>query len=74
MEVTKEGAYIGITDDTDRRKAEHKRRGKNVAYWNFSPADTEAAARRVEKYFQDLGMNGDTGLNNAMTWSADAGS
>ena len=48
---------IGITDDADRRKGEHK----NPKYWHDWRADSETIARNVEKYFLDKGMEGDTG-------------
>ena len=48
---------IGITDDPDRRKAEHK----NPTYWMQWRADTDTMARNVEKYFKDKGMKGDVG-------------
>lgn len=53
--------YIGITDDADRRKEEHKSDGKDVTFWNSWPADTEAIARQVEKHFLDCGMDGGGG-------------
>ena len=45
---------IGITDDPERRKKEHN----NPVPWYHWRADTEAIARRVEKYFLDKGMKG----------------
>ena len=53
--------YIGITDDPDERKADHKSKGVDVSYWRSWPADSESIARRVERHFLDLGMRGDTG-------------
>ena len=50
--------YIGITDDTDERKADHENKGKNVKAWKHWRADSEAVARSVEKHFQKLGMTG----------------
>ena len=48
---------IGITDDPARRKEEHG----NPKYWMRWKADTEAIARKVEKYFIAKGMKGATG-------------
>ena len=48
---------IGVTDDADRRKAEHG----NPKYWMQWNPDSETAARNVEKYFLDKGMKGAPG-------------
>jgi len=48
---------IGITDDPDRRRAEHN----NPKHWHHWRADTETIARNVEKYFIGKGMKGDAG-------------
>ncbi len=48
---------IGVTDDPVRRKGEHG----NPQYWHQWDADTETAARNVEKYFLDKGMKGGGG-------------
>ena len=48
---------IGVTDDPVRRKGEHS----NTEHWMQWKADSEAAARNVEKYFLDKGMKGGTG-------------
>jgi len=48
---------IGITDDPERRKAEHD----HPKYWQHWKADSEAIARSVEKYFLDKGMKGAPG-------------
>ena len=53
--------YIGITDDLERRKAEHDSAGDSTKYWQSWKADTETIARNVEKYFLDKGMKGGTG-------------
>ena len=52
---------IGITDNPDRRKSEHKSDGKSVQYWKHWKADSETVARNVEKYFGDKGMKGGGG-------------
>jgi hypothetical protein len=48
---------IGITTDPDRRKLEH---GSPVL-WHHWDAGYESVARRIEKYFLDKGLKGDTG-------------
>ena len=48
---------IGVTDDPVRRKSEHG----NPQHWHQWDADTETAARNVEKYFLDKGMKGAPG-------------
>jgi hypothetical protein len=48
---------IGVTDDPDRRKTEHG----DPAAWMQWKADSEVAARNVEKYFLDKGMKGGGG-------------
>ena len=48
---------IGVTDDPVRRKSEHD----NPTNWHQWDADTETAARNVEKYFLDKGMKGSGG-------------
>ncbi len=48
---------IGVTDDPVRRKSEHG----NPKHWHQWDADTETAARNVERYFLAKGMKGGTG-------------
>ncbi len=48
---------IGVTDDPVRRKSEHG----NPQYWHQWDADTETAARNVEKHFLDKDMKGSGG-------------
>jgi hypothetical protein len=52
---------IGITDDPERRRAEHDNVHDNTKYWKHWKADTENIARNVEKYFLAKGMKGSTG-------------
>ena len=49
---------IGITDDPERRRKEHRSDGKDTGSWTVWEADTEDIARSVEEYFIDKGMNG----------------
>ena len=48
---------IGVTDNPVRRKSEHG----DPTHWHQWDADTETAARNVEKYFLDKGMKGGGG-------------
>ncbi len=48
---------IGVTDDPERRKTEHD----DPKYWKQWNADSETAARNVEKHFLDKGMKGGGG-------------
>ena len=48
---------IGITDNLARRKREH---GYPIL-WHDWDAITESSARKIEKYFLDKGMKGETG-------------
>ena len=48
---------VGVTDDWARRKIEHG----YPALWHQWDADTEVAARNVEKCFLDKGMKGGSG-------------
>jgi hypothetical protein len=52
---------IGITNDPERRKNEHKSEGKNVTHWSHWYADSESIARRVEDHFLNKGMKGGGG-------------
>ena len=57
-EVTNYSVWtIGVTDDPSRRREEHG----NPRYWHHWNADSEQAARNVEAYFIDKGMQGATG-------------
>ena len=48
---------IGVTDDPARRRTEHG----NPSHWHQWDADTETAARNVERYFIAKGMKGAPG-------------
>ena len=48
---------IGVTDNPVRRKIEHS----IPKQWHQWHADTETAARNVEKYFLAMGMKGGSG-------------
>ncbi len=51
---------IGVTDDPERRKTEHTE-NDDTKYWKQWDADSETAARNVEKHFLDKGMKGGGG-------------
>lgn len=59
---------IGITNDPERRKTEHRNEGKNIQYWKDWKADTETIAQNVEKYFLDKGMKGGIGGGDDSTF------
>ena len=48
---------VGVTDAPSRRKTEHG----TPKHWMQWKADSETAARNVEKYFLDKGMKGGSG-------------
>ena len=53
--------YIGVTSDINERLF-HAHGVPETGHWYiYRYADTEDIAREVEKYFLDLGMQGDTG-------------
>ncbi len=56
--------YVGITNDVERRLfGEHNvQREKN--WWIFREALDKVTAQKVEEYYLDKGMQGDTGGGN----------
>lgn len=53
---------IGVTDDPDTRKDQHKSDGKNVDWWKAWRADSEDDARAIEDfYLKKKGMKGGPG-------------
>lgn len=52
---------IGVTDDPNTRKDQHKSDDENVDYWQHWNADSEKDARDIEAYFIQKGMKGGTG-------------
>ena len=52
---------IGVTDDPARRRTEHKNAGHNTEWWHDWNADSEEAARSVERHFLNKGMKGGSG-------------
>jgi hypothetical protein len=65
--IDKEGSvfsnwYVGITDNCKRRLGEHSvPTGKGEAWWICREAEDDETARKIEKYFIDLGCDGGDG-------------
>jgi hypothetical protein len=55
---------IGITNDPDARKQAHG----NPLTWYQWKAPSEGVARRIERYFLDKGMKGDTSKSDYPTY------
>jgi len=47
--------YAGITNNTDRRKAEHILEKEIIKHWKFIDAGSVDNANEVEKYFSEKG-------------------
>jgi len=47
--------YVGITNDTDRRKAQHKINNLGLKYWKTFEAENMEKANEVEAYFSKKG-------------------
>lgn len=61
--------YIGVTNDLERRKEEHKKDGKNVKHWKDWKADDEKDARDIEQfYINKKKMKGGTGGGEKPTY------
>ncbi len=56
---------IGVTDDPDRRRGEHKAIGRTVAWWHHWDADDERIAKVVERHFRAMGMKSDVGVHGS---------
>lgn len=52
---------VGVTDNPDERKSQHKSEDKNVDHWKHWDADSEDDAREIEGHFKDKGMKGGVG-------------
>ena len=52
---------VGVTDDPAKRRREYASGGSDVSWWHDWNADTEQAARDVERHFLGKGMRGGTG-------------
>jgi len=55
---------IGITNDPELRKQEH---GSPLNWYQWK-APSEGAAKRIEKYFLDKGMKGETSVGDYPTY------
>lgn len=53
--------YIGITDNIEERLFGFHRVPRSGHWFIWHPADSADAARRIEKYYLDKGMDGGTG-------------
>ncbi len=53
--------YVGITNDANRRLFEEHKVSKEKGWWIYATTSSEEEARKVERYFLDLGMRGGTG-------------
>lgn len=53
--------YIGITDNINERLFGFHQVPQRGHWYIYMPADTDEIARKVEKFFLDLGMQGGTG-------------
>jgi|GEM_PF-1249990 len=61
-----ENWYIGITNDTKRRKAEHEyKKELETLHFNSWDAGTVQNAVEIEKYFHDKGMKDKASVGNA---------
>lgn len=53
--------YVGITNDIKRRLFDEHNVSEQKDYWIYRTADSKSIAQEIEKYFLNLGMQGDTG-------------
>ena len=52
---------VGVTDNPAQRRRQHEQGGGGVLWWHTWNASSEQAARSIEQYFLNKGMQGDTG-------------
>ena len=52
---------VGVTDNPARRRKEYEGGGSDTSWWHDWNADTEQAARDVERHFLNKGMRGGSG-------------
>ena len=60
------GWYSGITNNEDRRKAEHNTKMGKIKHWKCINAGTMKKANEVEKYFSDKGTTNLPSPNGAL--------
>ena len=63
------GWYSGITNNEERRKAEHNYKKGKIKYWKCVNAGTMKKANEVERYFSDKGTLNLPSLNGALVSS-----
>lgn len=56
--------YIGITNDIDRRLFGEHAVDEKLDRWIHSPGDSKDVAQKVEEYFLNAGMDGNSGGGN----------
>jgi len=57
--------YVGITNDTNRRKAQHKSEKGVIKYWKSIDAGSLKEANEVERYFSEKGTSNLPTINGA---------
>lgn len=53
--------YVGITNDVERRLFQEHNVNRETMWWAYNTATSKEIAERVEKYYLDKGMRGNTG-------------
>jgi hypothetical protein len=61
--------YVGITNDIDRRKAEHKINTLELKFWKTFDAETMDYANEIESYFSKKGTINRPSKNGANKFS-----
>ncbi len=61
--------YVGITNDTKRRKAEHRVNALGLKFWKTFDAETMEDANEVEAYFSNKGTINRPSKNGANRYS-----
>lgn len=60
--------YIGITDNIEERLFGFHRVPRQNYWFIWRPADSVEIARKIEKYYLDKGMDGDSGGGDGDTY------
>ncbi len=60
------GWYVGITNSTDRRKAEHRINVLGIKYWKTFDAESMENANEIEAYFSIKGTSNRPSKNGAI--------
>src|SRR5690554_1567641 len=61
--------YVGITNDTKRRKAEHRIKVLGLKYWRIFEAETMEFANEIESHFSEKGTMNRPSKNGANGYS-----